>query len=103
MGCSGMPEGFRIEVGDEVVLHLCGELDLALKDQLRAAVAGARVSDRPLVLDLTAVTFLDSSGLAVLLEAHRDPAGALRLRGVSRAVRLTLEAAGVADVLTIED
>ena len=102
MGCSGMPEGFRIEEGDEVVLHLCGELDLAVKEQLRTAVAAARVGERPLVLDLTEVTFLDSSGLAVVLEAHRDPLGELRLRGVCRAVRLTLEAAGVADVLTIE-
>jgi anti-anti-sigma factor len=102
MGCSGMPEGFRIEVGDEVVLHLAGELDLSLKEQLRTAVEAARVDDRPLVLDLTDVTFLDSSGLAVLLEAHRDPVGELRLRGVGRAVRVTLEASGVADVLTIE-
>jgi anti-anti-sigma factor len=102
MGWSGMPEGFRLEVGDDVVLHLAGELDLAVKEELRAALAGARLDGRPLVLDLTDVTFLDSSGLAVLLEANRDRVGALCLRGVSRAVRVTLEAAGVADVLTVE-
>jgi anti-anti-sigma factor len=102
MGWDAKAEGFRLEVGDDVVLHLAGELDLAVKEQLSSALASARVDGRPLVLDLTDVTFLDSSGLAVLLEANRDPAGVLRLRGVGLAVRLTLEAAGVADVLTIE-
>ena len=54
-----------------------------------------------MVLDLSDVTFLDSSGLAVILSAHLDGAD-IRLRGVTPIVRRTLEVAGVADILQLE-
>ena len=51
-----------------------GELDLATAPSLSAAVA-AHGDARLLVLDLTAVTFLDSTGVRVLIEADRACAG----------------------------
>jgi anti-sigma B factor antagonist len=54
-----------------VVVQLAGELDLynahAVRDELLAAAA--RSPDR-LVVDLSGVTFIDSTGLGVLIEAR---------------------------------
>jgi anti-sigma B factor antagonist len=54
-----------------VVVQLAGELDLynahAVRDELLAAAA--RSPDR-LVVDLSRVTFIDSTGLGVLIEAR---------------------------------
>lgn len=65
------------------VLQVRGELDLMTSGQVRTAtravVAEAR---RRLILDLTGVRFLDSSGVSVLLAARRlmrSCAGELRL------------------------
>ena len=51
-----------------------GELDVATAPSLSAAVA-AHGDARLLVLDLTAVTFLDSTGVRVLIEADRACTG----------------------------
>ena len=52
---------------DCVVLVLVGELDLAGAPRLRqAVVAEAAAGERHVVLDLTAVDFLDSAGLGAM-------------------------------------
>ena len=51
-----------------------GELDLATAPRLSAAVA-EHSDAKLLVLDLTAVTFIDSTGVRVLIEADRRCAG----------------------------
>jgi anti-sigma B factor antagonist len=75
--CAYAVESCTTPAGD-VVLTFAGELDLAaapvVREQLEAAAAtGARM----VVLDMTAVTFVDSSALRELLRAD----GALRLAG----------------------
>ncbi|WP_433505059.1 STAS domain-containing protein [Pseudonocardia halophobica] len=72
---------------DAVVVCVAGELDYATTPALRAAIADAlsRLSNRPLILDLTRVTFLGSAGLATLIEAAAEaeqqlaPVGPLRI------------------------
>jgi anti-anti-sigma factor len=50
-----------------------GEIDLANSDRLASAVAAPAVVDRDgIVLDLTRVSFMDSSGLRVALMAARE-------------------------------
>ena len=100
MSSSGQAD-FRLESGDEVVLHVGVDLDLATKEAFRASLTDATDGGRPIVLDLSQVRFLDSSGLAVILTAHVD-GGEMRLRGVSPVVRRTLEVAGVAELLQVE-
>lgn len=51
-----------------------GELDLATAPRLSAAVAQHHDAQL-LVLDLTAVTFIDSTGVRILIEADRFCAG----------------------------
>ncbi len=56
------------------VIRLSGELDLATIADLRDAAAGqlAARDVRELVLDLTDLTFLDSSGLGALLQVRGE-------------------------------
>lgn len=67
------------------VVRFVGDLDLALRERASRVIAGAVRAGDPLVLDLAEVRFVDSSGVAVLLQCHRacTEAGVdLRLRAV---------------------
>lgn len=63
--------------GDPSVLHVAGEIDLSTADQLREALAVVVASDSEVVVDMTDVTFVDASGLRVLVQV----AGSLNGRG----------------------
>ena len=69
--------GFRFrQLGPATILQFAGELDLAHSNEATAAIRAAEVGRGPVIVDLTEVTFLDSTGLGVLAEArirqHRD-------------------------------
>lgn len=53
------------------VITVAGELDIATAPLLEDAVATAQAADRPLVVDMTTTTFCDSTGMTVVLRAHR--------------------------------
>ncbi|GAA5167885.1 MULTISPECIES: STAS domain-containing protein [Amycolatopsis] len=76
--------------GDAVVLRVTGELDLATAPKVQQKTDAA-LRERPpvLVIDLTAVTFLASAGMAVLVAAHRQAAPGTAVRVVA-ASRVTL-------------
>lgn len=80
-----------LAVVGEIDTHTAPPLEQALRDLL------ADIGPTTLVIDLTGVTFMASSGLAVLIRgAHRASERDLRLRLVpgSRAVRRPLEVTG---------
>jgi anti-anti-sigma factor len=52
---------------DAVVLALSGELDLAGAPELTTALTDVKDAGRELIVDLTALDFIDSSGLGVLV------------------------------------
>lgn len=65
-----------------------GEIDIATADELSAALDDVAAEER-VVVDLSAVDFMDSSGLAVLLRQsmrRRDAGGALQIRRPSESV-----------------
>ncbi|MFC4590609.1 STAS domain-containing protein [Sphaerisporangium corydalis] len=66
----------RRAFGDAVVVAVEGELDLFtapfLRDEVRDAI---KQDSNRLVLDLAALSFMDSSGLSVLIEAWRLATG----------------------------
>jgi anti-anti-sigma factor len=83
-----------------------GELDLYSSERVRSVVE-RECAARPgrLVLDLTHVSFLDSTALHVLLSARRllrDWRG-LVVVARTRAVRRTLDVSGVSRVVTVDD
>jgi anti-sigma B factor antagonist len=82
------------------VLRVCGEIDMLTTPRLRSELAKLiDAAPRVIVLDLAAVSFFASSGLASLVEAQ-DAAGAagvqLRLACPSRSVRRPLQMTGLA-------
>ncbi len=94
---------FVAEVTDAchpVVVRCRGGLDFVYADQLRDVFAG--ITEREVVVDLRRLTFIDSTGLSVLLSARRtlsDVGGTMSIRGASGIVRRVFEAAELADVL----
>lgn len=91
-----------------VVVAVAGEVDMATAPALYAALTDALATHRPAVLDvdLSACTFLDCSGIRVLLAAHATAqAGGCRMwaRYPQRLVRLVLEVTNLLDMFTAPD
>jgi anti-anti-sigma factor len=90
----------------ECVVVFRGELDMSATDELTRCIEKVRSPDRPLIIDLAETTFMDSSGVHVLLRAYRAQGrspGRVVLRSPSRAVRYILTLTGVGDALVIDD
>ena len=78
-----------------------GELDLGTEDVLADELNRAVASDaKHILLDLSGVTFIDSTGIQLLVRTNRQvAAGRLRLVPVDGQVRRVLELTGVAGCL----
>lgn len=90
----------------ETILNLAGELDLVAAPTLHKELHSTLVSGtHKLILDLGAVTFMDSSGLRTLLSVHEE---ALEqgvdfvLRRVPASVQRLFDITGVTDELHVE-
>lgn len=86
------------------VLSIRGELDISTADQLRRAAGPYLDAGGRLVLDLSGVTFCDSTGLAVLVGFHKRLAasgGGLELSSPVPRVRHLLAITGLNRVFTI--
>lgn len=89
------------------VLPLDGEIDLHVSPGIAASLGGM-VQDKPkqLVVDMSRVTYIDSSGLAVLIEAMQNVAaygGKFALAGLQAGVRPIFEIARLDQVFRIFD
>ena len=97
-----MAQQLDIEVlaeGATCVVVVGGEVDMATAPQLDAALATV---DGNIVVDLEAVTFLDSSGIGVLVKAAQRSQAAghtLRTRSERDNVWRTLQVTNLADLL----
>jgi anti-sigma B factor antagonist len=84
-----------------------GELDLSRAAELRDSFALGEAFQAPVVqVDLTEVTFLDSSCIGVIVTAckHvRSAGGAFTVRCGTGAARKVLEISGLIDFLEVED
>ena len=86
-----------------VVLTVSGDLDLATSDQLERLIAEA-AEDHPaeIVLDLSHVQFMDSSGLRAIIASTEDLAGngtRVCVDGLSGAAQRLLEVTGMIEHL----
>ena len=110
-GTPGAPlGGFAVDTQPQTdgsaVLCVLGEVDIAtaplLWERLEPAIlAGPEV----LVLDLAGLTFIDSTGLTVLIRAHkrlRDAGSRLVVRNPTVTVNRVLDVSGLDQVLEIE-
>jgi anti-sigma B factor antagonist len=98
---------FSVEVADEgdgILLRLRGECDLSSLGQLTEPLEEALGSGRPLVIDLSELSFLDSSCLRAILSAHESAGsnGGMRLRRGPANVMRVFEIAGLTEKLLFE-
>jgi anti-sigma B factor antagonist len=100
---------FNVETsGDEhvTVLTVTGELDLATSPALEAELERASTGPELVILDLRGVSFMDSTGLSLLVKAQRRAHEARRrlavVKGGAQVQRL-LTLTGVAERLTLID
>ena len=87
------------------VLPLEGEIDLHVSPRISAALAAMIVQKSPrLVVDLSKVTYIDSSGLAVLIEGMQNVeayGGKFILAGIQENVKPIFEIARLDQVFII--
>lgn len=105
-----VPNSLRIDVHRErgaAVLRVSGELDVASAAELESGIASASAEGpKLLVLDLSCLDFMDSTGLRALLSAQELASQAGQRFGVLRGpqqVERLLELTRVADRLEIAD
>ena len=88
-----------------VVVAASGEIDMSTSPQLRAALVDPEASGPAVVLDLRSVTFMDSSGLGIIVGQHKRAREegyrfAVSVAGAPE-VRRILELSGLVDVLQV--
>ncbi|NHT17466.1 STAS domain-containing protein [Cellulomonas sp. IC4_254] len=86
------------------VVRLVGEIDLALRDDASRALGHALTAGAPVVVDLADVAYIDSAGIAFLVQCRR----ACQQVGLSCSIRNlparaadVVELAGLAEVLGV--
>jgi anti-anti-sigma factor len=87
-----------------VVLRLRGELDLASADSVAQRLDALEAAGEPVVLDVDRLSFMDSSGLRVVLQAaenSRAGSWSFSLTAGSEQVRNLFSSAGVTERLPI--
>ncbi len=89
------------------MITVAGEIDLYTAPRLQSELMTA-LSRSParLVVDLSGVGFCDSTGINVLLAAHRqarERGGELQLAGPGSATRKVLQVTGLESVFTVLD
>jgi anti-sigma B factor antagonist len=98
--------GFALKVtenGHGPVVLLSGELDLGAAGQFRECLH--QFSDETVTLDFTAVTFLDSSAIGVLVGARNradEAGGAIVLHGVQPPQMRIFEITGLTEHLNFD-
>jgi anti-sigma B factor antagonist len=102
--------GFRCDIapdGDSVVVRPVGELDLATVEYVEGPLRELAASGfRDLVLDLRGLTFLDSTGIALLVRWHRLASQDGIAFGVvpgDERVHRPLELTGILELLDLRD
>jgi anti-anti-sigma factor len=91
---------------DARLVRAAGEIDVSTVAALRSEVDAAREEGATVLLDLSGVTFIDSSGLHLLLEASQSSAvsdWAFFVVQPSEVVQRLIKVTGTADMLTMVD
>jgi anti-anti-sigma factor len=85
-----------------LTLSIAGELDLASIESVHEAIDEV-LNGEPerVVFDLGGLTFMDSSGIAMMLQVSKR-VGSIEVRNVTPIVRRVIEATGLVAVLGLE-
>jgi anti-anti-sigma factor len=103
---SSEPGGIEIQdVPGRTVVRLWGEVDASLREQASAAMVRLLERRGPYVVDVSDVTFIDSSAIAFVIQLHRvasDEGSRVVLRDPPRLVMDTLRLVGLEALLEVE-
>jgi anti-anti-sigma factor len=88
--------------GGEVLIAVEGEIDMCTAPVLESAFSQALTEGHRIVVDFTEVSFLDSQGVRVLLNAHQQHPD-VRLRGLRPSVRQVLVITGLEHIFHLDD
>lgn len=100
-----MPNRLAITDIDPNGVALRGEIDAHSAPAVADRFSTLPVGDGDIVIDMAEVSFMDSSGLRVLLDLHQRAGEAERrlvLRTPSQSVTKLLEVSGLSDHFTVE-
>jgi anti-sigma B factor antagonist len=89
-----------------MLVRLTGELDIAVQDELRSQLDAAAAASDTVEIDLSAVTYADSTALGIFIALRnklRERGGTVRLISPSARVRKLLDYAGLDRVFEISD
>ena len=92
--------------GDWVVVTLGGEVDLQHSPRLRKLLGEVMGRRRPVVVDMAGIAYIDSSGIAALVEAYqtaRRQAGRFTLAAISAPALRVLRLARLDQVFAIAE
>jgi anti-sigma B factor antagonist len=94
--------------GSRTIMSLGGEIDLYTAPRLHGELVSVLSGDNPVqvVVDMSGVEFCDSTGMNVLLAAHRkarEQGGDLELAAPRPAIRKILQVTGLESVFTVLD
>ena len=93
--------------GGTVTVRLHGEVDVLVVDQVRVALTDALTAGpRSMVVDLSDLSFIDSTGLGALVfgfQRARDAGVAFKLAHPAPGVRQILVLSGLLEVVELED
>ena len=90
--------------GTAAVLKIIGRLDTTTAPELEATIDGCAAGINGLELDCSALEYVSSAGLRVILKAQKlmNAQGSMKLTGVNETIMEVFDITGFADILTIE-
>ncbi len=94
----------QVDVSDDGVIMVAGELDVETAPILEEALMETERPGSTLVVDLSGLQFVDSSGLDLLVRQHKRSSaggGRLELRNVSAKVARVIQVARLAELFGI--
>ena len=90
--------------GTATTLKIIGRLDTTTAPELAATIDACAAGIKELVLDCTALEYVSSAGLRVILKAQKlmNAQGNMKLTHVNETIMEVFDITGFADILTIE-
>ena len=94
----------KIINGTAATLKIVGRLDTTTAPELEAVIDACAADIKELVLDCSALEYVSSAGLRVILKAQKlmSEQGELKLTNVNETIMEVFDITGFADILTIE-
>ena len=90
--------------GTSAALKIIGRLDTTTAPELEATIDACIAGINELVLDCSALEYISSAGLRVILKAQKlmNAQGNMKLTHVNETIMEVFDITGFADILTIE-